>query len=157
MMKKILSILSLLSLSHSLTTHICFAKNQSPAGKHTAFKPLFNSQKGNRNTLKLKSAILAIDENCSNCDELIKKLEKKCKTFSTNDFNVLATGNKSKLESKLRKLNNKGVRSFFSVDIEDLLSLGVESIPTYISPAGTKEIGVEDSFNALVKAKVCKI
>lgn len=103
---------------------------------------------------KYKSALL-IDEDCSNCTRLIKRLGKKCKSFESSNFVVFATGSIKNLKRKLKPVSKKDFNVYRNADIQTLLETGATALPSYISKKGKMFVGEQDSYKAIIKDKVC--
>lgn len=98
---------------------------------------------------------LMVDEDCSNCTDLIKKLGKKCSSFNQTDFTVFATGSKKKLKRKLKPLLKRKAVVWYHHDIMTLTKVGVSALPSYISKDGEMYVGYEASLKAILKDKMC--
>ncbi|MGH1468973.1 MAG: hypothetical protein ACRBBP_08865 [Bdellovibrionales bacterium] len=98
---------------------------------------------------------LMLDEDCSNCADLVKKLGKNCSSFNQKDFTIFATGSKKKLTKKLKPILKRKAVVWYHRDIMTLTKVGVSALPSYISKAGKMFVGYEDSLNAILEDKVC--
>ncbi len=103
---------------------------------------------------KFKSSLL-IDENCSNCTALIRKLGNKCTSFKGSNFVVFATGSSENLKKKLKPLLKMNALVYTHSDIETLLETGASALPSYFSKSGKLFAGTESTYDAILKDKIC--
>ena len=104
---------------------------------------------------KHKGGALFIDENCTRCKSLIKKIHKNCSKFTDKTFAVFATGENKNLKRKLKHFIKKNVLVYTHPNIEELLDLGLTAVPSYIDKQKELHTGENASFNAIIKDKVC--
>ncbi len=106
------------------------------------------------NKTLIKTSLL-VDEDCSNCTDLIKKLNRNCVSLAA-PFAIFATGTKKGLNKKLQPLLNKKIPVWYNTNIQTFLTLKISILPTYISKTGKTYPGVDSSFKALLQDNICK-
>lgn len=84
-------------------------------------------------------------------------MHKNCSSFKKNSFAVFVTGERKskRLKKKVKHFIKKNVLVYIHPEIEELLSLGLSAVPSYIDKNKELFTGESASFKAFLNDKVC--